>query len=101
MICHLVAIRRLTRRRMVNEGGRLLPNAICDGGLQVGMRICGVASAFPKNYYSQDVIREALKRRWYDKLEKPQILDRLHANVGVRGSYLALPISSYEDLSDM
>jgi len=84
---------------MVNEGGRLLPNAICDGGLQVGMRICGVASAFPKNYYSQDVIREALKRRWYDKLEKPQILDRLHANVGVQGRHLALPIAAYEDLS--
>src|ERR1700688_690454 len=61
------------------------------------MRICGVASAFPKNYYSQDVIREALKRRWSDKLERPQVLDRLHANVGVQGRHLALPIAAYED----
>lgn len=68
-------------------------------GLQLGMRICGVASAFPKNYYSQDVIREALKSRWSDKLEKPQVLDRLHSNVGVRGRHLALPIAAYEHLS--
>src|SRR3984893_155550 len=63
------------------------------------MRICGVASAFPKNYYSQDIIREALKSRWSDKLERPQILDRLHSNVGVQGRHLALPIAAYEGLS--
>jgi alkylresorcinol/alkylpyrone synthase len=63
------------------------------------MRICGVASAFPKNYYSQDVIREALKSRWSNKLERPQVLDRLHSNVGVQGRHLALPIAAYEDLS--
>jgi len=63
------------------------------------MRICGVASAFPKNYYSQDVIREALKNRWSDKLERPQVLDRLHSNVGVQGRHLALSIAAYEDLS--
>src|ERR1700694_4137665 len=68
-------------------------------GLQLRMRICGVASAFPKNYYSQDVIREALKSRWSAKLERPQILDRLHSNVGVQGRYLALPIAAYEELS--
>src|SRR6202140_5475547 len=63
------------------------------------MRICGVASAFPKNYYSQDIIREALKSRWSGKLERPQILDRLHSSVGVQGRYLALPIAAYEELS--
>jgi alkylresorcinol/alkylpyrone synthase len=62
------------------------------------MRICGVASAFPKNYYSQDIIREALKKRWSNKLERPQVLDRLHSNVGVQGRHLALPIAAYEDL---
>ena len=63
------------------------------------MRICGVASAFPKNYYSQDVIREALKNHWSDKLERPQILDHLHSNVGVQGRHLTLPIAAYEGLS--
>jgi hypothetical protein len=60
------------------------------------MRICGVASAFPKNYYSQVVIREALKSRWSDKLERPQILDRLHWKVEVQGRYLVLPSTTYE-----
>src|SRR5258705_8792600 len=62
------------------------------------MRIAGVASAFPGNYYRQEVIREALKRDWAGKLEKPQLLDRLHASVAVNGRYLALPIEQYEQL---
>ncbi len=63
------------------------------------MRVCGVGSAFPGNYYRQEVICEALKRRWSGKLEKPQLLDRLHASVGVRGRHLALPIPAYEKLT--
>jgi alkylresorcinol/alkylpyrone synthase len=62
------------------------------------MRIAGIASAFPKNYYRQEVIREALKRNWLGALERPQLLDRLHARVGVNGRYLALPIEQYEQL---
>ncbi|HEX8817192.1 MAG TPA: 3-oxoacyl-[acyl-carrier-protein] synthase III C-terminal domain-containing protein [Terriglobales bacterium] len=63
------------------------------------MRICGVGSAFPENYYSQEEICEALKRRWAGKLENPQVLDRLHASVGVKGRHLALPIASYDGLT--
>jgi len=62
------------------------------------MRIAGVASAFPKNYYRQEVIREALKRNWAGKLEKPELLDKLHASAGVSGRHLALPIEQYEQL---
>lgn len=62
------------------------------------MRIAGVASAFPKNYYRQEVIREALKRSWADRLDKPQLLDKVHASAGVQGRYLALPIDHYEQL---
>jgi predicted naringenin-chalcone synthase len=47
------------------------------------MRIAGVASAFPKNYYPQEVIREALKGRWQNKLEKQQ-LRRLEEFMGPR-----------------
>lgn len=61
-------------------------------------RIAGAASAFPKNYYSQDVIREALKHKWAGKLDNPLVLDRFHASVGVEGRYLALPIPAYHDL---
>jgi alkylresorcinol/alkylpyrone synthase len=62
------------------------------------MRIAGVASAFPKQYYRQEVIRDALKQSWGGKLEKPQLLDRIHALVGVKGRHLALPIEQYEQL---
>lgn len=62
------------------------------------MRIAGVASAFPRNYYPQEVIREALKRNWAGRLEKPQLLDKLHGLVGVKGRHLALPIDQYEQL---
>jgi alkylresorcinol/alkylpyrone synthase len=63
------------------------------------MKICGVGSAFPENYYRQEVIREALKHRWAGKLENPQVLDRLHASVGVQGRHLALPIPAYQELT--
>jgi alkylresorcinol/alkylpyrone synthase len=63
------------------------------------MRICGVGSAFPNNYYPQEVIREALKARWTGKLENPQVLDRLHASVGVQSRHLALPIPAYAELT--
>jgi len=63
------------------------------------MKICRVGSAFQKNYSSQNFIREALKSHWSDKLERPQILDHLRSNVGVRGRHLALPIATYEGLS--
>jgi predicted naringenin-chalcone synthase len=63
------------------------------------MRICEVRSAFAKNYSSQSVNRDALKSHRLDKLEGPQILDRLHANVGVQGRHLGLPIAAYEGLS--
>ena len=62
------------------------------------MRIAGVASAFPKNFYSQDRIREALKEKWAGKLERPQVLDRFHESVGVKTRHLALPIPAYSDL---
>jgi alkylresorcinol/alkylpyrone synthase len=60
--------------------------------------IAGVASAFPRHYYRQEEIAAALKRHWVDQLENPKVLDRLHANVGVDGRYLSLPIDAYDDL---
>lgn len=60
--------------------------------------IAGVASAFPRHYYRQEEIAAALKRHWLGKLDNPKVLDRLHANVGVDGRYLTLPIDAYDDL---
>ncbi|HZQ71213.1 MAG TPA: 3-oxoacyl-[acyl-carrier-protein] synthase III C-terminal domain-containing protein [Terriglobales bacterium] len=62
------------------------------------MRIAGVSSAFPKNFYPQEVIREALKKKWAGKLDRPQVLDRFHESVGVKTRHLALPIPAYSEL---
>ena len=47
---------------------------------------------------AEEVIRDALKRNWETRLPKPRLLDQLHALVGVKGRYLALPIEEYEQL---
>src|SRR5581483_423652 len=62
------------------------------------MRIAGVASAFPKNYYPQSLIRKALKENWGGKMERPELVDRLHNLIGVNGRHLALPLERYKDL---
>ena len=63
------------------------------------MRIASVASAFPRNYYSQKQIASALKRHWATRVENPKVLDRLLSRVGVDGRHLALPIDAYDDLA--
>jgi len=64
------------------------------------MRIAGVASAFPQNYYPQAEIASALKRHWTDELDKPEVIDRMLARVGVDGRHLALPIDRYDNLTN-
>ena len=62
------------------------------------MQIVGVSSAFPKTYYSQQMLFAALQQYWGDRLVKPEVLRRLHKNVGVEGRYLSLPIDQYPKL---
>ncbi len=59
------------------------------------MRIVGASSAFPKYHYDQKALAEAFLAYWGDKLPEPRKLELLHANVGVRGRYLSLPIEVY------
>ena len=59
------------------------------------MRIISATSAFPKHYYSQEMLFAALQEFWGDRLAKPEVLRRLHKNVGVDGRFLALPIDAY------
>src|SRR5438270_7477749 len=63
------------------------------------MKIVSAASAFPRNYYSQEVLGTALKQYWNGKLENPQMLERLHARAGVDGRHLALPLLEYYNLN--
>jgi alkylresorcinol/alkylpyrone synthase len=62
------------------------------------MKIISAASAFPKNYYSQEVMLAALRSYWNGRLENPQLLDRLHARTCVDGRHLALPLTEYYNL---
>lgn len=62
------------------------------------MRITGVASAFPKHYYKQEILVEALKNDWRHRLPNPGILDRLEESMKVEGRYTARPIEFYENL---
>src|SRR5260370_16851568 len=62
------------------------------------MRIVSAASAFPKNYYSQEVLLERLQDYWGDQLKNPLLLARLHRNVTVDGRYLAIPAEQYVDI---
>ncbi|MBV8553100.1 MAG: type III polyketide synthase [Acidobacteriaceae bacterium] len=59
------------------------------------MRISSAASALPEHYYPQAVLIEAFRRYWGRRLERFEVLERLHAATQVNGRYLALPIESY------
>jgi alkylresorcinol/alkylpyrone synthase len=59
------------------------------------MQIVSATSAFPKHYYSQEMLFHALQQYWGDQLERPEVLRRLHKNVGVDGRFLSLPIDAY------
>ena len=63
------------------------------------MQIISAASAFPKHYYPQATLLQALQTYWGAELEKPELLHRLHRNTGVDGRYLALPLQAYPKLS--
>jgi len=63
------------------------------------MRIASVASAFPENYYAQQVLTDALKNDWRHRLANPDILDRLDESMKVEGRYLVHTLDFYENLT--
>ena len=63
------------------------------------MRIASVASAFPNHYYKQELLVEALKNDWRERLPNPDILDRLDESMKVDGRYLVRPIHFYESMT--
>jgi alkylresorcinol/alkylpyrone synthase len=63
------------------------------------MRIVAAASAFPPHHYTQKALGKALLAHWGNKLPDPRKLEILHANVGVEGRFLALPIEDYPNLT--
>ena len=59
------------------------------------MQIVSTASAFPKHYYSQEMLLAALQQFWGDRIDNPNVLRRLHRHVGVDGRYLSIPKEEY------
>ena len=63
------------------------------------MKIISAATAFPSNYYSQEVLLSALQAYWGSRIENPQLLPRLFARTCVDGRHLALPMAEYYGLT--
>jgi alkylresorcinol/alkylpyrone synthase len=59
------------------------------------MRISGAASALPRHYYPQQVLVDAFRAHWSRRLERFDILEKLHTATQVDGRYLALPMEAY------
>jgi alkylresorcinol/alkylpyrone synthase len=59
------------------------------------MRILSAASALPPYYYPQGELIAAFRKHWGKRLERFDILERLHAATQVDGRYLSRPIESY------
>jgi alkylresorcinol/alkylpyrone synthase len=64
------------------------------------MQIVSASSAFPRHYYPQAVLLDALKQYWGEKLDNPKMLKRLHQHVGVDGRFLALPVDEYPKIKN-
>jgi alkylresorcinol/alkylpyrone synthase len=59
------------------------------------MRIAAASTALPAYYYPQHILIEAFRKYWGRRLDRFDILERLHASTQVDGRYLALPIEQY------
>jgi alkylresorcinol/alkylpyrone synthase len=57
--------------------------------------IASAASALPENRYSQAAITAALQHYWNGRLERPEMLSRLHTRAGVENRHLAFPLERY------
>ena len=63
------------------------------------MRIASVGTAFPPHRYPQTVITEAIKDRMQDKLEIPEVINRLHSNCGVDFRHIMFPLDTLGTIS--
>ncbi|HZS56890.1 MAG TPA: 3-oxoacyl-[acyl-carrier-protein] synthase III C-terminal domain-containing protein [Bryobacteraceae bacterium] len=59
------------------------------------MRIAAASTALPRHYYPQRTLINAFKKHWGRRLDRFDVLERLHAATKVDGRYLAMPIEGY------
>jgi alkylresorcinol/alkylpyrone synthase len=59
------------------------------------MKILSATTALPPHYYSQRVLIDAFRKYWGGRLNRFDVLEKLHVATQVDGRYLALPIEDY------
>ena len=59
------------------------------------MKIAAACTALPQHYYPQRTLIDAFRKHWGKRLDRFDILERLHAATQVEGRYLALPLEEY------
>ena len=62
------------------------------------MRIASTATAYPKHYFSQREVVDALKTYWSKGAECAPVLERLHFRTGVEGRYYCRPLVEYQGM---
>ncbi|HXE14592.1 MAG TPA: 3-oxoacyl-[acyl-carrier-protein] synthase III C-terminal domain-containing protein [Bryobacteraceae bacterium] len=62
------------------------------------MKIASTGTALPRHYYPQEVLIDAFRQHWGNKLERFAVLEHIHTATRVDGRYLVLPIESYPGL---
>lgn len=63
------------------------------------MKISAAATALPRYYYPQKTLIDGFRRYWGRKLERFEVLERLHSATQVDGRYLVLPMEAYPPAS--
>ena len=59
------------------------------------MKIASAATALPPHRYPQQVLLDGFRRHWGKRLERFELLERLHVATGVDYRHLALPMERY------
>lgn len=59
------------------------------------MKIAAATTALPPHYYPQRALLEGFRKYWGPRLDRFDILERLHTATQVDGRYLALPMEEY------
>jgi alkylresorcinol/alkylpyrone synthase len=59
------------------------------------MKIASTATALPPHYYPQKTLIEAFRQHWGHRLDRFDMLERLHIATQVEGRYLVLPLEAY------